>query len=50
MSFITFLTLIVVPVVYTIMHESIPGFFGRIGVKLYRTPEPTAGLLKKAVD
>lgn len=36
----TFLTLIVVPVVYTIMHESLPHFFTRIGFKLHLTASP----------
>ena len=41
----TFLTLIVVPVVYTIVHESIPGFFGDLGLAFGRTPPggPPAG-------
>ncbi len=41
----TFLTLIVVPVVYTIVHQSIPGFFGNLGVAFGRTPPggPTSG-------
>ena len=33
----TILTLIVVPVVYTIMHRSIPGFFGRLGAGIQRS-------------
>ncbi len=36
----TFLTLIVVPVVYTIMHENLPHFFRRIGFKLHLTASP----------
>ena len=40
----TFLTLVVVPVVYTLMHVSIPGLFRSIGARLRRTPsgEPAA--------
>ena len=40
----TFLTLIVVPVVYTIMHESLPWFFRSSGSRLRRTlsPKPAA--------
>ena len=36
----TFLTLVVVPVVYTLMHVSIPGLFRSIGSKLRRAPSP----------
>ena len=36
----TFLTLIVVPVVYTIMHVSIPSFLNRLGSRLRRSPSP----------
>ena len=36
----TFLTLVVVPVVYTLMHVSIPGLFRSAGPRLRRTPSP----------
>ena len=36
----TFLTLIVVPIVYTIMHVSLPGFFRSVGAKFRRTGAP----------
>ena len=36
----SFLTLIVVPVVYTLMHESIPGLFGRLGRRGRVSPDP----------
>jgi len=38
----TFLTLIVVPVVYTILHVSLPGLMAAIGARLRRSspPEP----------
>ena len=36
----SFLTLIVVPVVYTLVHESIPGLFGRLGRRLGSAPDP----------
>ena len=35
----SFLTLIVVPVVYTLMHESIPGLFGRLGRRSRVSPD-----------
>ncbi len=34
----TFLTLIVVPVLYTILHQSLPGFFGNLGAIFRRLP------------
>lgn len=41
----TFLTLIVVPIVYTIMHVSLPGFFNSVAARFRRpgvsVPEPT---------
>ena len=36
----TFLTLIVVPVVYTLMHESIPGLFQTVGSRVRRAESP----------
>ena len=36
----TFLTLIVVPIVYTIMHVSLPGFFQSVGAKFRRACAP----------
>jgi HAE1 family hydrophobic/amphiphilic exporter-1 len=36
----TFLTLVVVPVVYSLVHVSIPGLFHSIGSRLRRTPSP----------
>ncbi len=38
----TFLTLIVVPVVYTIMHDSIPSLFARLGSRMRRSSGPVA--------
>ena len=48
----TFLTLIVVPVVYTIMHETLPGFFGRVAFRLHLTssPELAASAAQEAGD
>ena len=48
----TFLTLIVVPVVYTIMHETLPGFFRWIGFKLHLTASPRlqASAMQEAGD
>ena len=39
----TFLTLIVVPVVYTLMHVSFPGFFYSTGPRLRRALSPSRG-------
>ena len=36
----SFLTLIVVPVIYTLVHESIPGLFGRLGRRSRVAPDP----------
>ena len=38
----TFLTLVVVPVVYTVMHVSIPSLFARLGSRLGRSSSPVA--------
>ena len=46
----TFLTLIVVPVFYTLLHASIPELFGRMGSRLHRGATPGLAQASEAAD